>query len=228
MSSKRARELLTLDQRLEFVSISEQISEYELGSYYTLSPHDIEIIKRHRRDHNKLGFALQLYMLRFPGWTLSDVHHIPDCVVNYIAKQLQISAKEIRIYAEREQTNNEHLEEIRKEYGFQNFTVRAYRVVSQVLLGYALENGNALHLIQIAIEELRKRKIILPAITTIERMVWEVRRPAEEKIFRLLSSSLTMEHIEKLNCLLFRMEDSSKTYLAWLREIPILLILFSK
>lgn len=55
MSSKRARELLTLDRSLEFVSISEQISEYELGSYYTLSPHDIEIIKRHRRDHNKLG-----------------------------------------------------------------------------------------------------------------------------------------------------------------------------
>ncbi|KMN45669.1 hypothetical protein VK90_08205 [Bacillus sp. LK2] len=55
MSSKRARELLTLDQSLKFVSISEQISEYELGSYYTLSPHDIEIIKCHRRDHNKLG-----------------------------------------------------------------------------------------------------------------------------------------------------------------------------
>jgi TnpA family transposase len=220
MSSKRARELLTLDQRLEFVSISEQISEYELGSYYTLSPHDIEIIKRHRRDHNKLGFALQLCVLRFPGWTLSDVHHIPGCVVNYIAKQLQINAKEIRTYAEREQTKHEHLEEIRKEYGFQNFTIREYRIVSQVLLRYALENGNALHLIQIAIEELRKKKIILPAMTTIERMVWEVRRRAEEKIFRLLSSSLTMEHIEKLNQLLLPMEDSPKTYLAWLREIP--------
>ncbi|MEK4745812.1 DUF4158 domain-containing protein [Bacillus sp. FSL E2-8895] len=94
MSSKRARELLTSEQRLEFASIPEQISEYELGSYYTLSPHDIEIIKRHRRDHNKLGFALQLCVLKFPGWTLSDVQHIPDCVVNYIAKQLQINAKE--------------------------------------------------------------------------------------------------------------------------------------
>ncbi|MED1515703.1 DUF4158 domain-containing protein, partial [Bacillus paranthracis] len=220
MSSKRARELLTSEQRLEFASIPEQISEYELGSYYTLSPHDIEIIKRHRRDHNKLGFALQLCVLRFPGWTLSDVQHIPDCVVNYIAKQLQINAKEIHIYAEREQTKHEHLEEIRREYGFQNFTIREYRVVSQVLLQYALENGNALHLIQIAIEELKKRKVILPAMTTIERMVWEVRRRAEEKIFRLLNSSLATEHIQKLNRLLLPMEDSTKTYLAWLREIP--------
>jgi len=58
MSRKRARELLTLEQRLEFLSIPDQISEYELGSHYTLSPHDIKIIKLHRRDHNKLGFAL--------------------------------------------------------------------------------------------------------------------------------------------------------------------------
>ncbi|MDR4918642.1 DUF4158 domain-containing protein [Bacillus pseudomycoides] len=58
MSSKRARELLTLDQRLEFVSISEQISEYELGSYYTLSPYDIEIIKRHRRGTAEIRVIL--------------------------------------------------------------------------------------------------------------------------------------------------------------------------
>ncbi|WP_277958791.1 DUF4158 domain-containing protein [Bacillus cereus group sp. BfR-BA-01331] len=112
---------------------------------------------------DKLGFALQLCVLRFPCWTLSDVQHIPDCVVNYIAKQLQINANEIHIYAEREQTKHEHLEEIRREYGFRNFTIREYRVVSQVLLQYALENGNVLHLIQIAIEELRKEPaMVLP------------------------------------------------------------------
>ncbi|EOO11167.1 Tn3 family transposase [Bacillus cereus] len=220
MSSKRARELLTPNQRLEYVSISEQLSEYELGSYYTLSPHDIEIIKRRRRDHNKLGFAVQLCVLKFPGWTLSDIQHIPGRVLNYIAKQLQINAEEIEMYAEREQTKHEHLEEIRREYDFKNFTISEYRTVSKVLLPYALENGSSLHLIQTAIKELRKRKIILPAMKTIERMVWEVRRRAEEKVFRLLNSSLTMEHIEKLNRILLPMEGSPKTYLAWLREIP--------
>ncbi|WP_170956685.1 hypothetical protein [Bacillus cereus] len=43
MSSKRARELLTSEQRLEFASIPEQISEYELGSYSTLSPMPINL-----------------------------------------------------------------------------------------------------------------------------------------------------------------------------------------
>lgn len=93
MSSKRARELLTPEQRLEFMSVPDSISEYEIGIHYTLSSLDVEMIKRRRRDHNKLGFALQLCVLRFPGWTLSDVHHIPDPVLEYIAKQLEINSK---------------------------------------------------------------------------------------------------------------------------------------
>ena len=86
MSNRRARELLTSEQRLEFMSIPDYISDYELGSHFTLSPIDIEIIKRHRRDSNRLGFALQLCVLRFPGWTLSDVHNVPHRVVDYIAR----------------------------------------------------------------------------------------------------------------------------------------------
>ncbi|MED1949760.1 Tn3 family transposase [Brevibacillus centrosporus] len=218
--SKRARELLTPEQRLEFMSIPDQITEYELGSYYTLSPHDVEVIKRHRRDHNKLGFALQLCLLRYPGWTLSDVHHIPDCVLNYIAKQLNIDAQEISLYAGREQTKHEHLDEIRREYGFRNFTIREYREISQTLVRLAMENGDAIYLIRKAIDQLQKGKIILPAMTTIERMVWESRRRAEEKIFKLLLLTLTKEQIEKLDQIISLMPESGITYLAWLREIP--------
>ncbi|GLI09806.1 hypothetical protein YDYSG_58390 [Paenibacillus tyrfis] len=69
------------------------------------------------------------------------------------------------------------------------------------MLKYALENGNADYLLRTAIEELRKQKIILPAMTTLERVIWEARRRAEEKISKLLISSLTPEQIEKLDCI---------------------------
>ncbi|SDH66726.1 Transposase and inactivated derivatives, TnpA family [Desulfosporosinus hippei DSM 8344] len=220
MPSKRARELLTPEQRLEFMSIPERISEFDLGSYYTLSQHDIEIIKRHRRDHNKLGFALQLCVLRFPGWTLSDVHDIPVSVLDYIAKQLNIDSREIRQYADREQTKHEHLDEIRREFGFRNFSLHEYRVISQKVLPYAMENGNAIYLIQMAIEELRKQKVILPALTNVERMVRYVRQRAEDKIFMQLVNSLSIEQMGKLESTLSTMPESSKTYLAWLKEIP--------
>ena len=220
MSNRRARELLTSEQRLEFMSIPDHLTDYELGSHFTLSPDDLEIIKRHRRASNKLGFTLQLCVLRFPGWTLSDVHHISDSVVDYIAKQLDVSPKELGIYAEREQTKHEHLDEIRREFGFRNFTVHDYHHVSQLLLRRAMENGDAEYLIQAAIEDFRKQKVILPGMTVIERLAWEVRQRAEEKIFKHLVTALTTEQMEKLDHTLFHMPESSKTYLAWLRDIP--------
>lgn len=220
MSIRRARELLTSEQRLELMSIPDHLSDYELGSHYTLSPDDLEIIKRHRRASNKLGFALQLCVLRFPGWTLSDVHHISDSVVDYIAKQLGVSSKELSEYAEREQTKHEHLDEIRREFGFRNFTIHNYHHVSQFLLRRAMENGDAEYLIQATLEEFRKQKVILPGMTVIERLVWEVRQRAEEKIFKHLVSALTSEQTEKLDHTLSHMPESSKTYLAWLRDIP--------
>ncbi|GGA43363.1 hypothetical protein GCM10011384_36430 [Psychrobacillus lasiicapitis] len=64
------------------------MSESELETYYTFSQYDLEIIKRHRRDHNRLGFAIQLCVLSYPGWSLSDVGLIPDYIIEYIARQI--------------------------------------------------------------------------------------------------------------------------------------------
>lgn len=56
--ASRGRELLTDEQREEFVKIPLDMSEHELGAYYSFSQYDLEIIKRHRRDYNRLGFAV--------------------------------------------------------------------------------------------------------------------------------------------------------------------------
>jgi len=119
----RARELLTPEQRLDFMTIPTEISEWELATHYTLSLHDLEVIKRRRRDYNRLGFAVQLCLFRFPGWTLSDIKEIPKSVLWFIADQIKVDPLEFQSYAGREQTKHEHIDEIRKEYGYKNFTV---------------------------------------------------------------------------------------------------------
>ncbi|WEG14408.1 DUF4158 domain-containing protein [Pullulanibacillus sp. KACC 23026] len=50
------------------------------------------------------------------------------------------------------------MEEIRKHFGFSNFTAKTYRVISRTIFPHALENGNAIYLIRLTLEELRKRK----------------------------------------------------------------------
>ena len=69
----RVREFLTPEERLQYLQIPLNLSEWELSAYFTLTQHDIEIIQQRRRDYNRLGFAVQLCILRYLGCALSDI-----------------------------------------------------------------------------------------------------------------------------------------------------------
>jgi hypothetical protein len=64
--------------------------EAEMLHYYTLSDDDLEIIRARRRPHNRLGFALQLCALRYPGRLLGPGETIPLAVSRFIAAQLGV------------------------------------------------------------------------------------------------------------------------------------------
>ncbi len=59
-------------------------------------------------------------------------------------------------------------------YGFKNYTWQDSLSLIQILLPYAMENDNIINLLKLAIIEIRKQKIILPGITTIEKVVSDV------------------------------------------------------
>lgn len=216
MKILRGKELLTTDQRQELMTPPN--GEWELAAYYTFSQHNLEIINRHRRDYNRLGFAVQLALLRYPGWSLTDIKEIPDFLINFIAKQLDIEPKVFSQYARRENTLWDHLKEIREEYGLTAFTLSDYRKLLKYLFKIALENGNTIHLIREALDRLRHSKIILPAITTIERVVWEARNRAEERIYNQIYSALTTNQKKKLDKLIEPTVSTGKTKLGWLKE----------
>ena len=73
MSKNQGRELLTPEERQRYMRVPPELGEWELGTSFTLTPHDVEIVNRHRRDHNRLGFAVQLCVLRYTGWPLADI-----------------------------------------------------------------------------------------------------------------------------------------------------------
>lgn len=163
--------LLTEEQRLEFTRIPENISEWEIAKYYTFTDNDMEVINRHRRNYNRLGFAVQLCLLRNPGWSLGNNDLIPKAVLSYIAEQLGVCTEEYEQYAQRENTRLEHLQELREVYGYKNFTEDDYKHLSDYIMPFALENDNIIRLIRCAIDELRKDMIILPGITTNLRVL---------------------------------------------------------
>ena len=102
--------ILSQEQRKELTTIPENISDYVMAKYYTLSEEDIYHIQTHRRDTNKLGFAIQLCCIKYPGWGFTSTKAIPEKVLNYVSKQLGISPINIHSYGERKNTRTKHIE----------------------------------------------------------------------------------------------------------------------
>jgi TnpA family transposase len=98
-----------------------------LIEHYVLSEQDISLIRQRRGDHNRLGIAVQLALLRFPGTALQADETPPKELINFLALQLRVSSSAWDEYAQRDETRREHLLELQTHYGFRSFTLGQYR-----------------------------------------------------------------------------------------------------
>jgi len=85
------RQLLTDEQWTRL--LAPPSDEREIVRYWTLSREDFDIIFRKRSDHSRLGFALLLCYLRYPGRVLgadkmpSELHG-PDNFSTFVSSPL--------------------------------------------------------------------------------------------------------------------------------------------
>ena len=214
----RGRELFTEDQRNSFMKIPED--EFSIGSYYTFSKEDLEIIMKHRKEENQLGFAIQLALLRYPGWSYTSFKYIPENVIKYIAKQVGTVPKALKYYAKRENTIWNHIQEIRSHYGLNLFNSEIYEKTKLYLFNIATKNDDTLILMNRAIDYLREQKVILPAITTIEKLVWESKNESEKFVINTIINSLNQIQRKKLDDIVFLHSNKlkGKTILGWLKK----------
>ena len=78
------RELLTESQRLSLQAPASD--ERGMVRHYTLSSEDLALINRRRGDPNRLGFALMLCYLRFPGRILQQGEQPPAALCAFAKK----------------------------------------------------------------------------------------------------------------------------------------------
>lgn len=138
--SAKSPEVLTPEQRLLFTTISDDLSAQEMARYYALSAEDIAFIRQHRGATNKLGVALQLCTLRFPGRLLMQMTAISERVVVYVADQLSLPAIAFTEYGQRRGTPYEHLQNICQHYGYRACAQEDVVPLIRYLLPFALEN----------------------------------------------------------------------------------------
>lgn len=98
----------------------------ELICHYTFSESDLSIIRQRRGPANRLGFAVLLCYMRYPGVILSvDEPPFPP-LLKQVVGQLKVSVESWNEYGHREQTRREHLVELQTVFGFQPFTTLSH------------------------------------------------------------------------------------------------------
>lgn len=168
-------------------------TELELARYYTLDARDLTLIRQRRGAHNRLGFALQLCYLRYPGQALS-AETIPSAgILTFLAQQLGVPPDVWSEYARRDETRREHALELQAAFGYRPFTVLEYRRHRGLLTELALRTNKAIVIAQELLETLRTARIIVPPAGVIDRCCAEALARGTRLFYRRLSEDLDAE-----------------------------------
>jgi hypothetical protein len=113
---------LSDEQAAEFASFQGPPTRAQLEKYFFLDDADREAIDAKRRDHNRLGLAVQLGVVRFLRRFLPAPRQVPAEVVDYLAQQLGITDPScLKLYGQRDGTARTHAGEIEKAGGWIDF-----------------------------------------------------------------------------------------------------------
>ncbi len=81
-------EFLADDEAAAYGRYARVPSRADLERVFFLDDEDRALIERHRGEHMKLGFGLQLVTVRWAGAFLEDPLDVPAVVLDFVAEQL--------------------------------------------------------------------------------------------------------------------------------------------
>ena len=213
------RSILSAAERDSLLALPD--TQDELIRLYTFSEPDLSLIRQRRGDANRLGVAVQLCLLRFPGQGLLPDAAVPMPLLQWIGRQLRIDPSCWPQYAEREETRREHLLELRAYLGMEPFGLAHYRQAVHAATELALQTDKGIMLANSVLDDLRHRHVILPTLDVVERVCAEAITRANRQIYETLSEPLSDAHRRRLDDLLKRRDNGKTTWLAWLRQSPV-------
>jgi TnpA family transposase len=196
----------------------------DLVRHYTLSDADRASIRRCRGDHNRLGHALMLCYLRYPGRPLRTGERPPDQLLAFVAEQIDVLPASIDAYLAAERSRVSHSAELQDRLRLRPFGPRPAALLATWLLPHAIEDDRLMHLAALVLQECRNRRIVIPRPAALERLCIEVRHQARREVYHRLTHGLTADQRKRLDALTQRREqdgqDTSQTWLTWLRQMP--------
>lgn len=212
------RKLLKIQERQELFGVP--TDEDSLIRHYSLSPADRLEIEVRRRQHNQLGFAVQLCLMRYPGRTLTANEIPPRAMLHYVAEQLGAAPDTFGAYARREETRREHIIHLQAYLGMRSATAQDRRAALLSAIEMAATTDKGVSIANTVIATFRERQVLLPTADTIERIGLAARAIARRRAEVALISGLSPERLQRLDDLLKVDPAIAPTRFHWLRSAP--------
>jgi hypothetical protein len=188
--------------------------------HYSLSPTDRLEIEVRRREHNRIGFAVQLCLMRYPGRALMANEMSPKAMLSYIAEQIGANPASFGLYARREETRMNHVAHLLSYLEMRSPTAEDRRVALLSAIETASTTDKGVAIANTIIVTFRERRVLLPAANMIERMGLAARAIARRRAEAALISDLDPEKLHALDNLLVVDPTISQTRFHWLSSAP--------
>ncbi|HBQ4057457.1 Tn3 family transposase [Klebsiella pneumoniae] len=217
-------DFLTDNQVQNYGRYAAEPNEVQLARYFHLDERDLDFVNQRRGKHNRLGIAVQLTTARFLGTFISDLMQVPAGVRFYVAAQLGISRPEILSrYAQRENTLWEHHALIRQYSGYHYFGdfPWSFRLKRLLYVRVWLSNERPGLMFDFATAWLLQHKVLLPAASTLTRLIGEIRERANRRLWRKLASLPDSWQTAQLAGLLEIPEGQRVSVMEQLRKGPV-------
>lgn len=214
-------EFLSDGQAARYGRYTSDPSPEQLTRYFYLSEQDHALITTRRRGQNKLGCALQLCTLRFLGTFLPEPTQVPGNVIHTLAQQLHLDPLILPAYRRRSSTWYEHQALVLLHLGYQPFDgLQAFRLIRWLYAQLALSAVRPSVLFDLTTAHLVARRVVLPSVSTLARLIARVRERHQTRTHEDLSRRLTAEQGERLDALLTVPEGGHRTTWEVLRTSP--------
>ncbi len=186
-------EFLTDDEAAAYGRFAGPPSQADLERVFFLDDEDRALVVQRRGQHMKLGFALQLVTVRWLGTFLEDPLDVPGAALGFVAEQLGVEdPSQVKRYTERQKTQFDHQWEIRRVYQWKDFGSVEPEFEAWVAARSWTSGDGPKAIFTDGVGWLRERKVLLPGVTTLARLVARVRDDTTKRLWGVLEGLLTI------------------------------------
>ncbi|WP_370647440.1 DUF4158 domain-containing protein [Polymorphobacter sp. PAMC 29334] len=194
------RDLLTSDERQMLFGVP--TDRENLARHYKLSSQDMSLVATRRGDTNQIGFAVQLGLLRHPGFRFTLDEGAPTELVGFMGEQIGVPPKAFERYASRPATASVHAREAEAALGLRPPVNADLPLLIDAATKAAWATDRGVPIVAGITDALRASCITLPSPSVIERAGLAGRARARQRAYQAMLAGVPADSIARLDAIL--------------------------